>query len=141
MVESARRKERAADALTKVILGNRLATQREVERISPRLLLAMRAAPARLTLLADQPAGDQRLPAVRYDAPSGPFIVMEYLTGGTLAVRILEGMTSLAALRRKLQPRRVNLGGRFVTPGLCDAHGHVAGLGFALERLAAGLSG
>ncbi len=28
-----------------------------------------------------------------------PYIAMEYLSGGTLAVRILEGMTSLAALR------------------------------------------
>ena len=35
----------------------------------------------------------------------------------------------------QLQPRRVDLAGRFAMPGLCDAHGHVAGLGFALARL------
>jgi glyoxylase-like metal-dependent hydrolase (beta-lactamase superfamily II) len=72
-------------------LSRYLATQREVERISPRLLLAMRAAPVRLTLLADQPAGDQRLPAVRYDAPSGPFIVLfDPATGLPERVRTLD---------------------------------------------------
>jgi predicted amidohydrolase YtcJ len=41
----------------------------------------------------------------------------------------------VAARVLQRQPRRVDLRGRFVSPGLCDAHGHVSGLGFALQRL------
>jgi len=73
-------------------LSRHAATLREVERISPRLLLAMRASPARLTLLADQPAGERRLPAVRYDAPQGVFVVLfDPDTGLPERVRTLDG--------------------------------------------------
>lgn len=34
-----------------------------------------------------------------------------------------------------LSPRRVDLAGRYAMPGLCDAHGHFSGLGYALDRL------
>ncbi|HTO89991.1 MAG TPA: amidohydrolase [Candidatus Sulfotelmatobacter sp.] len=37
--------------------------------------------------------------------------------------------------RLQLKPRRVDLAGRFAMPGLCDAHGHFASLGFSLDRL------
>jgi len=39
------------------------------------------------------------------------------------------------ARRLNLKPRRIGLDGKFAMPGLTDAHGHVAGLGFALQRL------
>ncbi|MGH7726152.1 MAG: amidohydrolase [Candidatus Eiseniibacteriota bacterium] len=46
---------------------------------------------------------------------------------------------SLAAARLRAHPERTferrDLGGAFVVPGLVDAHGHVAGLGFALVRV------
>ena len=47
---------------------------------------------------------------------------------------------TLAAVERAaraagLAPRTVDLTGRFAMPGLCDAHGHVSGLGFSLQRL------
>jgi len=39
------------------------------------------------------------------------------------------------ARRLSLKPRRVSLENKLATAGLTDAHGHVAGLGFALQRL------
>src|SRR6185503_15733882 len=62
----------------------------------------------------------------------------------TDAVLVLDGriaaVGSLAEVDREARrlgahPRRVSLAGRFAMAGLCDAHGHVAGLGTALERL------
>jgi hypothetical protein len=41
----------------------------------------------------------------------------------------------VAARALKKPPRRVDLGGRFAMPGLHDAHGHVASLGFSLQRM------
>src|SRR5258705_4795257 len=40
-----------------------------------------------------------------------------------------------SARARKLTPTRIDLHGRFAVPALTDAHGHVEGLGFALQRL------
>ncbi|MEO5617344.1 MAG: amidohydrolase [Candidatus Eisenbacteria bacterium] len=62
----------------------------------------------------------------------------------TAALLVHEGRVAAAgslphveseARRLELKPRRVNLDGKYAMPGLCDAHGHVAGLGLALARL------
>ncbi len=39
------------------------------------------------------------------------------------------------ARRLGLKPRKVDLDGKFAMPGVTDAHGHVLGLGLALERV------
>ena len=52
-----------------------------------------------------------------------------FTASGTLA------QVEAAGERQQLKLRRLDLGGKFVTPGLTDAHGHVSGLGFSLEQL------
>jgi glyoxylase-like metal-dependent hydrolase (beta-lactamase superfamily II) len=55
----------------------RLATaQREIERISPRLLLDMRANPAAVTSLPAEQLGGRMLPALRYQSGANTFIVL-----------------------------------------------------------------
>ena len=41
----------------------------------------------------------------------------------------------VVAARYAVKPKRIDLRGRFAVGGLTDAHGHVSGLGFALQRL------
>ena len=54
--------------------------------------------------------------------------------GRFVAVGSLQAVEA-AAKAKGLAPSRVDLGGRFAIPSLTDAHGHVEGLGVALQRL------
>ena len=54
--------------------------------------------------------------------------------GRFVAVGTLQEIETAAA-RFPDKPRRIDLHGRFALGGLTDAHGHVSGLGFSLQRL------
>jgi predicted amidohydrolase YtcJ len=72
------------------------------------------------------------------DGPAGPaarWVEAVLVHQGKIAAA--GSLASVEAAARQLiaTPERIDLAGRFAMPGLCDAHAHVASLGFALRRL------
>jgi len=67
--------------------------------------------------------------------PASRFAAAALVAGGRfVAVGSLRDVEA-AARSRGLSPTRIDLGGRLAVPALTDAHGHVEGLGNALQRL------
>ena len=68
-------------------------------------------------------------------APASRFASAALIADGRfIAVGSLQDVEA-AARAKRLSPTRVDLGGRLAIPSLTDAHGHVEGLGVALQRL------
>src|SRR5262245_24835066 len=66
--------------------------------------------------------------------PASRFASAALVVDGRFAAVGMPGAVDSAARARGLSPARVDLHGGFAVPALTDAHGHVEGLGTALQR-------
>ena len=97
------------------------------------LLLALLATPAhaeRATLLVGG-----RILTDASAPPASRFAAAALVVNGRFVAVGTQADVEAAARRQGLTPARVDLGGRLAIPALTDAHGHVEGLGSALQRL------
>jgi len=120
--------------------GRRTHPSALVRGIAIALGIALSAGPGRAATSSPEPvlfSHGRVLVAVEDSAgqTSARFADALLVRNGRVAAVGTDADVEAAAKGMGLKPKRVNLDGKFVMPGLCDAHGHVASLGFSLERL------